>query len=405
MAIILLFNDPDRFLGDEWLASAVSIAITYIVFIMGVPALIFQTFIPDALRNIYNEKLGVRGSRFLLLQIILILFLFLQSNHLIYDLEHQYDMPEWFVTLFVIGIIAAILYLGYRYLLHNFYSTRNIEQQLSEKIADDAIHYFAEHKKLGKKDLEDLGLLARELPAGRVKNIFLEQCERLVEYLLNVPNKDRDTKLIGEILENAVCLSATYDGAQVNNENMRKVLDILILTYSHTHRNGMREASTSYLNTTIGNCMKEIGIKAMLKNDLPSVMDAVEKLSAIESTSREMFVLGNEALQHGHVQTTVAVVRKLGGKVRHNTAPGDTLSYDDKRTYYFWLGLVAKIYQLRGSAQNFAERQLQNVVLRFGDHRDEVHALFEETRRHFYHLADFATIDAVRELEEVLFPE
>ncbi|MBK7938443.1 MAG: hypothetical protein IPJ82_15790 [Lewinellaceae bacterium] len=292
MTMVLLFDNPDRLLSDEWLASAVGIAITYFVFIMGVPALIFQTFIADSLRNLYNERLGRLQPRFILFQIFLILFLFIQSNGAIFDLESVW-VPVWFISGLILLAICIILFGGYYYLIRNFNSTRNIEQQLSEKIVNDAIRHFEEQKKLNKKDLEDLGLLARELPAGRIKNIYLEQCERLVEFLLNVPAKDRDTKLIGEILEDAVCLSVTYDGAQVNNENMRKVLDILILTYSYIHRNGKQDDS-NYLNTTIGNCMKEIGIKAMLKNDLPSVMDAVEKLSAIESTSREMFVLGNE---------------------------------------------------------------------------------------------------------------
>ena len=403
MSIVFLFKDPEGFFSEEWLASAVSIAITYFVFIMGVPALIFQTFIADALRNLYNERLGKMQPRFILVQITLILLLFIQSNSKTFDLEPDW-LPPWGVTCMILLTIAVILFSGYHYLITNLNSTRNIEQKLSKKIVDDAILYFDLNKKLNKKDLEALGLLARELPAGRIKNIFLEECERLVEHLLNIPKNSRDTKLIGEILEDAVCLSVTYDGAQVNNENMRKVLDILILTYSYIHRNGKQDEG-NYLNTTIGNCMKEIGIKAMLKNDLPSVMDAVEKLSAIESTSREMFVLGNAALQQGHVQTTVAVVRKLGGKVRGSINPGEIISYDEKRTFYFWLGLVSKIYRLQGSAQHFAERQLQNVIKVFDDRRDDIHTLFKETQGHFYHLADFATIDAVRSLEEVLFPE
>jgi hypothetical protein len=368
--------------------------------------MVFQTFIDGALRNIYSERFGNRWLRFFLPQLILIMALFVQSHHRIYEWEKTCGIPETLISVFVLGAVATILYTGYRSLITNFKSTRNIEQQLSEKIVDDAIAYFEEHKKLNKKDLDDLGILAKELPAGRIKNDFLAQCERLIEHLLETTPKNRDTKLIGEILEDAVCLSVTYDGARVNNENMRKVLDILILTYSHTHRPGLRsvETTSSYLNTTIGNCMKEIGIKAMLKKDLPAVMDAVEKLSAIESTSKEMFVLGNEALAEGHIQTAVVVVRKLGGKVRQTVLPGDALDYDDKRTYFFWLGLVAKIYSLGGSAQNFAQRQLHNVISMFGDRRDDLRILFAETQTHFYQLADFDTVDAVKALDQVLFP-
>lgn len=404
MALILLFNPLD-FLDAEWLASAVGIAITFVVFIMGVPALIFQTFIAGALRDVYNERLANSWSRLFKFQIGLILLIFLFSNTGIYKTEYCLDHPfvAWLISLLITGALSAILLSGFFSLTRIFQSSRNIEQQLSQKIADDAIRYFEQHNTVPKKDLEDLGILARELQGGRIKNIFLEQCERLVEYLLNIPQEHRDIKLIGEILDEAVCLSVTYDGAHFNDENMRKALDILSFTYSHTQHHTTGDTSSSYLNTTIGNCMKEIGIKAMLKNDLPAVMDAVEKLSAIEATSKEMFILGNEALLQGHVQPAVAVIRKLGGKVRDAILPGKRVDYEDKRSFYFWLGLVAKIHQLGGSAQNFAQRRLQNVVAQFDNASEEIQAFFKETQQHFYQMADFDTADAVRELEDVLF--
>ncbi|MCB0574337.1 MAG: hypothetical protein KDC61_07210, partial [Saprospiraceae bacterium] len=339
MTSLLLFFNTDELLGDEWLASAIGIAITYVVFIMGVPALIFQTFIPDALRNMYNERVGGRWPYFFIGQIFLILFLFIESNRWVHNhgatSSEDLAMNLFYLTLFV---IAIILFSGIVYLHKKFKSSQNIEQQLSKKIVDDALKYYRQHQNLNKKDLEDLGILAKELPAGRKKNIFLEECERLTEYLLDQPPKERDDKLIGVILDEVVCLSVTYDSGRINNENMRKALDILILSYSKIRRNGdaRGNAMSSYLNTTIGNCMKEIGIIAMLKNDLLPVMDAIEKLSSIEGTSREMFTLGNEALLQGHVQTAVAATKKLGGKVKQNLSTGDLLRYNEKRTLFFW---------------------------------------------------------------------
>jgi len=401
--MIFLFQHPD-FLNEEWLATAAGIAITFVVFIMGVPALIFQTFIAGGLRDVYNERLGGEWARLFKIQMALIALIFLLGN-VEFDKVLFPGHSWWFFPICVSGILFIVLFLGLRSLVKNFQSSRNIEKKLSEKITDDAIAHFEKHKTVPAKDLEDLGILARELQSGRVKNIFLEQCERLVEYLLNIPEENRDTKLIGEILSDAVCLSVTYDGAQFNNENMRKALDILSFTYSHILHHTTGGASSSYLNTTIGNCMKEIGIKAMTKDDLPAVMDAVEKLSAIEATSKEMFILGNEALLQGHVEPAVAAIRKLGGKVRDAFLPGQPVDYEDKRAFYFWLGLVAKVYQLGGFAQNFAQRRLQTAVAQFDDARDELQTLFKETQKNFYQVADFDTADAVKNLEEVLFPE
>ncbi len=398
----LLFQLPVLLIVDEWFSSAIGIAITYVVFIMGVPTLIFQTFIPNALRKVYNERLvRNRWIWFFAFQILLVLSVFFLSNaDLRDDLQIQYS-SEKSLEHCIFGIITLILLVGLFHLTDNFRSSRNIEQRLSKKIVNEAIRYFDKHKQLNKKELDDLGLLAREFPLGRTKNILLEECERLVEHLLNAERKDTLNNIIGEILNKAVSLSVTYDGAQFNNENMLKALDILMLTHSRIHRrNNGTEQSNTYLNTIIGNCMKEIGIVAMRKNDLAAVMDAIEKLAPIESTSKEMFDLGNNALQHGFVQAAVLVVRKLDGKVRESLSLGQPLAKDDKRICFSWLGLVAKIDQLDGTAREFAQRRLDPVIHSFGERRAELQSLFKDTQEYFYKLADFATVDAVRALEE-----
>ncbi len=399
MALILLFHNPD-WLSQEWLATAAGIAITFVVFIMGVPALIFQTFIAGSLRDVYNERLGRGWSRLFFVQLLLIVVLFTLGNSG-FDVWCFPQSTHRFLPWVVLLVLLAVLGLGLFSLIKNFRSSRNIERQLAQKIAGDAVRYFKKHKTVPQKDLEDLGILARELRSGRVKNDFLEECEYLVEFLLKVPQEQRDHKLIGDILTDAVCLSVTYDGAQFNQENMRKALDILSFTCSHTQHHSTGDTSGSYLNTTIGNCMREIGIQAMLKDDQrPVVMDALEHLSAIEATSKEMFILGNEALRRGHVQPAVAVIRKLGGKVRSALTPEVEVREEDKRTFHFWLGLVAKVYRMDGSARQFALRCLETTLPRFDEAPDELRVMFRETQQHFYKMADFETADAVRALSD-----
>jgi len=397
MALTLLFQHSN-WLSQEWLATAAGIAITFVVFIMGVPALIFQTFIAGSLRDVYNERLGKGWSRLFFVQLFLIVVLFVLGNSGFDDWlfpPSTHKFLPWVVLL----VLLVVLGLGLFSLIKNFRSSRNLEQQLAQKIAKDAVRHFKKHHTVPQKDLEDLGILARELRSGRVKNDFLEQCEYLVEFLLKVPQKQRDHSLIGEILTNAVCLSVTYDGAQFNQENMRKALDILSFTCSHTQHHSAGDTSDSYLNTTIGNCMREIGIQAMLKADQrPVVMDALEHLSAIEATSKEMFILGNEALRHGQVQPAVAVISKLGGKVRSTLAPEAEVEEEDRRTFYFWLGLVAKVHQMGGSARQFALRRMQTTLPQFNDAPDVLRALSREAQQHFYKMADFDTADAVRAL-------
>ncbi|MEQ1746735.1 MAG: hypothetical protein ABMA02_14985 [Saprospiraceae bacterium] len=400
---MLLFHTPD-WLSEQWLGTAASIAITFVVFIMGVPALIFQTFIAGSLRDVYNERLGKGWTRLFIAQLLLIMVLFVLGNSGFYQCilpKCTHNCLPWLVVV----VLSTVLVLGLLSLVKNFKSSRNIEKQLSEKIAKDAVLHFKKvNDKALAKDLEDLGVLARELRSGRVKNDFLKECEYLVEFLLNVPQEQRDPKLIGDILTGAVCLSVTYDGAQFNQENMRKALEILGFTCSHTQHFSSGDTSASYLNTIIGNCMREIGIQAMHHADQrPVVMLAIERLSAIEATSNEMFILGNEALRQGHVQPAVAVIRKLGGKVRGTIAPGESKKEDDKRTFYFWLGLVAKVSSMGNSARQFARRRLHTTPPQYADAQPELQELMREAQLHFYKMADFETADAVQRLEYDLF--
>ncbi len=399
MDIILLFQYPEgqaTILSEEWLDTAVSIAVTYVVFILGVPALVFQTFISEPLRNIYNERLGKKWGHLFGEQIALVIVLYLLSHPCIVEFSCGKPFFGICTSFAVLGILLLILFKGYMHLMGNFKASRDIEQHLSKKIAEDAIVYFDQHKKLNSKDLEELGTLARELPAGTKKTFYLGECERFVEHLLKLPHAERDPKMVGEILEKTVCLAVTYDGVKFNAENIWKALDILNLVHSQTNSDGAPEASSSYLNTFIGKCIKDIGIIAMQKGDLRSVMRAVEKIFVIESTSRELFALGDEALRKEHWETIVTVMRKLSADVQRDLAH----KKDDKRAFYFWLGLTSKVCLKEGSAGEFARRQRDTIIKETRKNKKEVLHLFKDAQAHFYNLADFDTIDALRKVQE-----
>jgi hypothetical protein len=409
MTAILLFCDNHKLLSEEWFASAVSIGITYVVFIMGVPALVFQTFIPDELRSIYNKRFPTHWTPFYK-QMGIIIGLFLLSCPLILNWIEGINSYVLFrlVAATVFFGVCAVLWIGWKYLLEKFESSRNIEHRLFEKIAEDTIAQFKKTGKLDADCLDDLRIMAKALPAGNTKNEFLAQCERIIEFFLQELPLGQDTKIIGELLEESVCLSITYDGAQYNNENIRKTLDILFLTYHQVNNVAASvedRPKNPYLNTTIGSCMKEIGVKAMIKKDLASVMDAVEKLSAIDSTAHEMFVLGNEAIKEGHITTAVTVMKKLGGKVPNDISSASKLNPEERRNLFFWLGLVSKLGLQNGSAGEFANRQLQNVFKQFGENKADIQSTLKNAQAHFYVLADFSTIDALRVLEASLFPK
>lgn len=395
-----IYLDNLELLGGEWLSAAVGLGITYVVFIMGVPALVFQTFIPDYLRGIYNKRFPINWQPFYV-QMGIIIALFVFGNPWIQYQVNAHIVVAVCVTIFIVVSVGWLLKTGYNYLKQKFDSTQNIEATLAKSIVDTLIQHFDDTGQLDISCVDDLSTMAKMLPAGKLKNDFLAESERAVEHLLELLPRHKDTKLISELLDKIVSQAITYDGTQFNHENILKTLDLLFLTYNQSNANPAKEemALGPYLNTTVGNCMKEIGIKAMMKKDLAAVMDVVEKLSALESTAREMFVLGDAALTHGHVTTAVTVTKKLNSKVPQQFNSSGDWSEEDKRNVFFWLGLISKISLLKGSAGEFAQRQLKRVFKLFTDNQLDTNELLRQASRHYYLLADFETIDALEKLK------
>jgi hypothetical protein len=472
MTELLLFqcacsaDGKEGFLGNEWMASAVGIAITYIVFVMGIPALLFQTFIPEPLRNIYNERFDNRWANFFKGQLLAAVILFFLSDPKIYNtfsdwVKRKCGLPESFhapyfgpldkleqaeaiVALLVLSSVIIILYSGYRHLMYNFKSTRNVALQLSHKIVNDIIRVYDKHGIIDKKDLEDLSVLAKELKAGQTKNHFLEECERLIEHILDSEPSADKAAMVKKLLEEAVCRSITYEGAQVNEENRLKALGILILVHGHEPNlkpppiNGTpwwqkwykkiknygppipqqysvisyENTGNEYLHELIGYYVREVGVAAMVKNDKESVNEAVEKLYAIDADPKELFALGANAISLTNIDVVVASLKKLKSKaflgetLNGGESPADETALKaarkHRRTLHFWLGLLAKIHLKEGAAREYAERQWKVAQADIKKQDLELNSLFEEAYKHFYRLTDFSTADDVRRFQTYL---
>lgn len=401
MALNWIFLNDIELLNCEWLSAAIGLGITYIVFIMGVPALVFQTFIPDYLRGIYNKRFPIDWGTFYF-QMFIIIGLFVLGNPWLVDrIDHVSLCLASFIATLVLLSVICLLTKGWKYLKKKFDSTKDIETRLARLIVDTLIIKFNETGTLDPECVDDLRTMAQSLPAGKLKNDFLAECERAVEHLLAQISKHRDTKLVSEFLEKVVCTVITYDGTQFNHENILKALDILTLTYNQSidiAPDG--PIAGPYLHTTVGNCMKEIGIKAMIKKDLLAVLDVVEKLSTINATAREMFVLGDTALEHGYISTAVTAVKRLRSKVPTQWNAPDNWTEDDRRSVYFWLGLISKISLLKGSAGEYAQRQIKGAFKPYTNNHLVINELLQQAARYYYLQADFATIDALNKLKQ-----
>lgn len=429
-------------LSEEWLATAAGIAITFFVFIMGVPAFVLQTFIAGNLRDVYYERIGNNWPWFFGAAIIFILVIFFAGNVALDERVWQflggkntsdaYSYIPWVVT----GCLILLIGLGFLYLWTHFISARSIEKRLSERLVKDAQKHYRKGKtKELDHDLELLSIMASEVRGGTPKKYFLEQCEVLIEYLIQgttepqkrpgrlrsssvhwylsgwLPPKRahrQPTKpqspyaLLRRILQEVVTPSVAGGREKVSSENRKQALDLLAHTYNKARRNG----DHSYLVVTIGHGMLEIGLAALKHKDHPALMDAVEKMAEIQGRYKEMFIVATAAFWENQVKPAIAAARKLEAVLRASVFAEEaeqrkSSEEAEQRKYatYYWLGLLANLYAKEGAARAFAKRQLDKFEpLLTRDTFDSACDYFANR------MAYFDTADSVHRLKDERFP-
>lgn len=404
MTSLYLFDWWELKLDKEWNSAAIGIGVTYAVFIMGMPALIFQTLIPEALRNLYYKRLMRTSKIFFKVQIILVLLLLWLINPKFCNVDNA--NPDHRIAYCVFGLTCLILLIGHIELIRKFNASQHIWKNLSKKIAESTLTNFKKNKEIEKEDLEALGLLAVELPHGSIKDTFLDCMGQLIEDILKVPysKSEEINTAIGEIVEKTVDPSVTNGPEKTNAENMKKALEVLSLAFNQGQRRIGSSDDKTYFKTIISNSIKEIGVSAVARKDLHTVMNAIEKLSKIDGASRDVYTLGDAALQQGYMKAAVVAYRKLGDRVRRIIEARFPEWVEDKRVYA-WFGLVARIYQKGGYAEQYAKTQIEVILEQPHTQHDEIGQALKNAQNYFYRrLADFSTADAILELQQKRYP-
>lgn len=422
-------------LSEEWLATAAGIAITFFVFIMGVPAFVLQTFIAGNLRDVYYERIGKKW-RWIFVVAIGIIFLIFLAGNTVFDeaicrfLEGKNVSNACsYMPLVIILLLMTLIVFGFWYLWANFVSARSIEKRLSEGMTKDAQKHYRKGKtKELDHDLELLSIMASEVRGGTPKKYFLEHCEVLIEYLIQgttEPQKrpgrlrfssvrrylsgwlsSKHTRLqaappqslyalLRRIIQEVVTPSVAGSREKVSSENRKQALDLL----AHTYNKALRNGDHSYLVVTIGHCMQEIGLAALKHKDHAALMDAVEKMAEIQGRYKEMFIVATAAFWENQVKPAIAAARKLEAVLHASVRAEEAEEQRRKYALYYWLGLLANLYAKEGAARVFAKRHLDKFdPLLTRDTFDSACDYFADR------MAYFDTADSVRRLKDERFP-
>ena|GEM_PF-4465407 len=394
MFSMILFFNPD-FLEAEWLATAAAIATSFFVFVMGVPAFVFQTFVAGNLRDVYHERLTKAWPIVFGISIIIVIALFIIGNTAI-DKYISGD-NQHFVPLIVIGLLFLLVILASWYLWSHFDSPYGIEKRLSENIVKTAKkNYENGHSEAFDKDLEHLGIMAVEVRNGASKKYFLEQCEKLVEFIIDLqkkadPKDRRSVYRLRHIIKEIICVSVTNNGENISTNNQKQALDLL----SHIYNKLGSAGRHSNLIPLIAHCLKEIALHALRQQNHGVIMDAMEKIGDMRGRYKELFIIANKALfwENRHEPAVVAV-RKLEAALRKDEKDAKVRQL----AYHCWLGLVANMHAKGGALREFARESLDKSPQALQPtHLDDAYRYF------FKNLGYFDTADAVRALRRELF--
>ncbi len=427
--MFLFFNGG--WLNEEWLSTAAAIAITFIVFVIGVPFFILQTFLAGNLRDVYQARTGKNGFRFLICGIFVTILIFLLGNPALVKAEMHYlgnTEDHWILSVVVIILLAFILVMGIVYLSKNFRSAHSIEDNLSKLVVKAAIeHYRAEDTKQFSRDIEHLSILAAEIRSGAPKKYFLEQIEILIEKITShtastqkfswgtvfsaplrfakqllarpkaeqaPPPKLERYSTLKRILQEVVATSGKNGPDKVSSENRKQVLDLLIYTY---HK-ALKNTDHSYLSVTISHCIKEVGLAALKHEDAPAVTDAIEKLADSSNRYQNLYILANAAFfEKKYVKPIITALRKLETALRR-LEPTDAMSKEKQETLYYWLGLLANLHTKPGSTRTYAVRQLTKFETLLKEETfNQASEYFADT------MGYFDTADSVRALKNGWF--
>ncbi len=382
IAFFFLYNDGLS--QDEWLATAATIALSLWLFIVGAPAFVLQALIPYNLRDIYYERvLKPHWQPFIIIGALTFILFFIGEPHI----------PKGLVSALV-AIILVLIVLGLSFDTLGKIFPKYILHLIKTVVESAGDHYQKQNVKELNKDIEHLTVIAAELHNGELKRGFLEQCEKLIEKIIETEKSPKYRHGVNylyvhlrDILQEVLCRSVANGSDKASSENRRKALDLLVYTY-----NRLRSfTDKSPLTSIIAHCMEKIGLSALELGDRAALIDAVDKVSKLPAQYKHMFILANRALfSYNQVEATLAAIHNLRKALRQHP--------DDIFVFYYWLGLLANLHVKGGSAQKYAERELSEFRGILSLHKmDEAYEYF------LWRMGYFDTADSVRWLQQHYF--
>lgn len=280
------------------------------IFILGIPAVIFQTFIPEELRKIYNQFQKFRDFFLILFFTLLVLGFTFFYHYLLTTPTNLCDPSfiNYIIPSFTIYFLLAIIIAGYK-----LFISYNVREKIIQIIANRCIKSYRERKFFLQADIEDLDYVGKLLDAGLQKDYFIKKIEAIVLFVINHKEKDGQKTYNGDKLTSIVSAlfnSTCHQGDSANEDNFLSTLNVYsLITDEQTESLGLADSRMMKSN------LLHIGLIGIDKKWTKVANQSKDLLKNLPDSKREVLSFCQHAFEMGEYSLVKSVMKKSRSKL------------------------------------------------------------------------------------------
>lgn len=369
---------------EDYLQLMAEMAVTVVVFLLGIPTLVSQIFLPDDIRRISNKNYLSHIIQPLILQPILLLIILL----LAFPIQSCpfFLSPLW-RSIISTGLFAAMLMHALNYLYYNLIQSQGYRAKTVEIIQKKILDQYKQKKEIEGdfyKDLEHLGIYSK---GGLETGFVIEALEKILKSL--DPEIQEDKPNISVLIRSLglVVANSLEPGSRKNMEDVLEIYKDILIKLSRGSDQKSSQPIYGNAARTIKDWIYKIAIVS-IKKDYPDIMPlALNTLTLVPYSSDKLFAIGVQALERMQYQIVSNVLSEIM----------DRDNEDDHKSNNF-LGLIAHLYFNGPASKLFAEKTLKNNNTIFS--KDNL----TDAMEHHYILTNFPTYNYLEKLYLQQFP-
>lgn len=389
-----------KVIDENWLTTLVTIVTSSYIFLLGVPMLIAQTFLPEEIREMYSKRettrkdvlkikqLGVLALVYALMACVFnVLFpvLFIQNEA--YTGHGKY--------VFIISYISFVVFLCiYSILLYAFLSKQlsnsNPRKNVIDAIIGEAKIYFSKNERVNPDDVADLQTIGKALSAGLKKSELLKGMASLVNHVLDSEHYkggELDT-LLKDVLAESFCHSNDSSSEANLNEALKICRKI-----RHKYNNE-NDYSLADINVLVGVIYKiaNIALEKNYDNIFKISTDMLRLVRSERKLPENSFYLNkisHRCFKNGNYKFVTHEIREL-----HTIITKDK---DDRNHLYTMLHYISWFYVDNEHMKEFSRIKVHEIKNTFTD------SYITEAIRYFNDAHDYEAASRINVIKKKYF--